>query len=478
MLVWQFLESKEESSAQKGGNEMSRVAAARAPSAQEGSAQRTTNLALVGFVLLHIPVGVLLKTVPGLSTLHALLAFGIGLAAVALRPDDEHLPLYAAGYIAGAEVMWRITDAAVFHEFGKYAAVVIFGVGVLRRYRDRPLPVAPLLYVIYLLPAITFWMGWGFRRARREISFNLSGPLSLVICYLYLVRRRLEPAGLKRLTISVAASAVATVAVGAYNLLTASAEVRFAMGSSELAAGGAGPNQVSNLLALAVVLCWLLLTTVDEPTGFRLFLGLTLVGLLSHAILTFSRGGVFTAGLAIVATLPFLAVEPRTRVALFLLGALVLGVFTFVAWPWINAFTGGMAARRFTDPDTVYRMETALTHLRIWLDHPLFGVGPGFAEPLVDDYGLVPFTPAAHTEYTRLVAEHGLFGLASLVLLLWLALRSFLDAGGPAARAWAVGLLCYALGYMGQSAMRTLGPGFAYGLAAVSFFAGKSEAEE
>jgi O-antigen ligase len=434
-------------------------------------------VALVGFVLLHTGLGVALKLMPGLPTLHALVAFGIGLAAVALRLDAEDMPLFAAGYIAGAEVLWRITDAGVFHEFGKYAVVVVFAIGILRRYRRRPLPVLPTLYLLYLLPAVTFWIGRDLEWARREISFNLSGPLSLAICYLYLVQRPLKPRALKRLTVAVAAPAVATVAVGAHSLVTEGEAVRFGTGSNQIAAGGVGPNQVSNLLGLAVVLAWLLLTTCENRAWFRVFLVLLIVSLLSHGILTFSRGGVFTAGLAIVATVPFLTADRRSRGILFLFGLLLLGLFNFVAWPWIDTFTGGMAALRFTDLDTANRLEIALTHLRIWRDYPLFGVGPGLAEPLIPSYRLILFSPSAHTEYTRLVAEHGLLGLVALVLLLWIALKVVLDGDNARARAWAVGLLCFSFAYMAQSAMRTVAPGLAYGLAAASFFGGRADGQ-
>jgi hypothetical protein len=82
---------------------------------------------------------------------------------------------------------------------------------------------------------------------------------------------------------------------------------------------------------------------------------------------------------------------------------------------------------------------------------------------------LVDRSAPAHTEYTRLLAEHGLFGLAALFALIIGCMRAMQLAPPGRSRAWAGGLLVWALIYMGYAAMRVAAPGFVLGLILARF---------
>src|SRR2546430_7771451 len=45
--------------------------------------------------------------------------------------------VYAAAYIAGSEVLWRMCGAAVFWESGKYAVILIFAIALARRSEEH-----------------------------------------------------------------------------------------------------------------------------------------------------------------------------------------------------------------------------------------------------------------------------------------------------------------------------------------------------
>lgn len=416
----------------------------------------------VAFTLLHVPLGVLFYRYPVFSTFHALVVFVIGITAVLLRPKDDNLAILIMGYIVGSEVLWRMTDARMFHEFAKYAVVVISGIGILRGYRREPLPGLPLLYLTYLLPGIMVWFGEDFGIVRRRVSFNLSGPLSLAFCSIYFAQRRLSAKKLKELARIIIAPSLATAAVSAYALYAAGSSLYFGRSSVNVAALAGGANQVSNLLALGAVFCWLIM--VDEETNWasRAFLALIFIALMTQATLTFSRGGVYTTAFVIICTLPVLFMGSSKRLSIFLMLAFVCLVSIFVLIPWLSEFTGGMFVQRFTDLDSTGRWELALSEILVGIDHPL-GVGVGKARHYVTEY-LMDSELIAHVEYTRLWAEHGILGLLSLGILIVGAIRNYQSYNDLKPKSWIVAFLIYTAAYMGQAAMRNAAPGFLYGL--------------
>jgi len=71
---------------------------------------------------------------------------------------------------------------------------------------------------------------------------------------------------------------------------------------------------------------------------------------------------------------------------------------------------------------------------------------------------------AAHTEFTRLVAEHGILGLFALLIALYLGWSTFKQARNIHHRALVASLLVYTLLFMLVNAFRIVIPAFAFGL--------------
>src|SRR3954470_24884632 len=73
----------------------------------------------VGLTLLfaHVPIAILMKQVPTLATIHALLVVILGLFWGA-KGQIERVA-YLGAYIAGSDVLWRMCGAQVFWEMGK-----------------------------------------------------------------------------------------------------------------------------------------------------------------------------------------------------------------------------------------------------------------------------------------------------------------------------------------------------------------------
>ncbi len=136
-------------------------------SAIRGQSQRWFWLALI----LHLPLAYLMENVSIFATLHALLAFLTGLYFVARDQTSERL-VYTSAYIVGAEVLWRMTGAGVFWEYGKLALIVLFFLGLLRWGRGK-IGILPLAYLAPLLLSSVFTLeALEVNEARQQHQFQ------------------------------------------------------------------------------------------------------------------------------------------------------------------------------------------------------------------------------------------------------------------------------------------------------------------
>jgi O-antigen ligase len=120
--------------------------------------------------------------------------------------------------------------------------------------------------------------------------------------------------------------------------------------------------------------------------------------------------------------------------------------------PFLNNFTEGVLSERFKDTDPTGRDLILKADLYTFLHHPVFGVGIGMAAT----YRRLFFSRAieAHTEFSRLLAEHGVFGLVALVLMLWMAWTALRQAQTPGAKAIVATALGWSFLFMATSGMR------------------------
>jgi O-antigen ligase len=189
-----------------------------------------------------------------------------------------------------------------------------------------------------------------------------------------------------------------------------------------------------------------------------------------QSAMTFSRGGLYGAAGACIVAMLFLAKSPREVSRILLLGLLLLALGKFVIVPSLDKFTHGALSERFQETDLTGRGDLAGADIRIFLDNPILGVGPGMAE----DYRKIILTTggAAHTEFTRLISEHGLFGITALLLLIIAGVRTTLGAKPPLAKAIRASLIVWSCLYMTNAAMRLAAPSFIWGLAYATYMQG------
>jgi O-antigen ligase len=113
--------------------------------------------------------------------------------------------------------------------------------------------------------------------------------------------------------------------------------------------------------------------------------------------------------------------------------------------------------------------------LRIFKEHPFLGVGTGMA---VGYRYLYYRGAAAHTEFSRMLAEHGLLGLAAIFLLIVIAIRNVKAENHRQDKAVAVSLVLWSIAFMFINAMRLVAPAFLFGLTSVEIEDEEDELEE
>jgi len=394
--------------------------------------------------------------VTAVATMHAVLTIAVA-TFLALNGRLDRV-VYAAAYIAGSEVLWRMCSAAVFWESGKYAVILIFAIALIgqRAVRSWALPV---LYFLLLLPSIALApYNLLSDDARQQISFNLSGPAALAISVCLLSQTRLSGREWSNTVIALAGPLAAIVTVAVYNTIAAPT-LTFTLNSNEVTSGGFGPNQVSAVLGLGAVLAFFAGIEPGRRISFRWAMLGTALAFAIQSAMTFSRGGLYGAAGALIAGSWYLLRDPRRRRLLLSTASVFSVIAAFVILPQLDRFTQGTLVARFEAVNTSQRDEIAREDLKAFLAHPVGGLGPGGRFVSGERW------EAAHTELTRLLAEHGLLGVGALLLLIVMALQTVQAARTLQEKALVAALFAWSFITMSHAAMRLVAPPLIFGLA-------------
>jgi hypothetical protein len=438
-------------------------APARSPIASRPVRGYATEALVVGALCLgHILLGFAGEVTSEIARWHALAVLAAALF-VACTTHHAHRVAVAAAYVCGCEILWRMLDTNLFYEVVKYEVAAILAIGILR-FAPHPrrwgLPVA---YFLLLLPsALLTFRELGLLGARSDLSANLAGPLVLMVAVLMFSQFELPWSAARRILWALVIPCSGIVAVGVLNI-ERTRDIEFAPGSNVVAAGGFGPNQVSGILGLAAFCAVLIALWERRSLVLRVGAVVGALAFTAQALMTFSRGGLVNLVLALFVVLIHYVLTPRRLAALLVpMLALVLAL-AYVVIPRLDRFTDGQLVERVTDINPTNRAEIAEADIDAFKQEPVFGVGPGqAAERRISHLGRV----AAHTEFTRMLGEHGMFGATALLLLLALVVRHYRHAVSLAGRAWAAGLSVWALTQMSHTAMRVTAASFIFGLAA------------
>ena len=157
-----------------------------------------------------------------------------------------------------------------------------------------------------------------------------------------------------------------------------------------------------------------------------------------------------------------------------------MGIFliSVIVWIAIVSLTDGVIMQRYgfgksgfgekfildlTGRALIYEID-----LNIFSDHIFTGVGPGQATELREMYGYGKQV-VAHTEYSRMLAEHGILGLFSLLMLLGISMTQLLLSCSIKSKFIKTLFGILAILTLGHSAMRIAMPSFIYGFLFINY---------
>ena len=429
------------------------------------------------YVFGHLLLGYLCHEFPFISTYYGLIIVSFGTYYILGKPDPlEHYPLFFSAYVVGIEVLLRMTGSSLFWEFGKYAVIYFLLLGILRKSRKTLIYTPIMTYFVLLLPSIFIIPFNSFNLWRQDVAFNLSGPAVLSLCSIYLYKRTINKETLGNILFFIILPIISMAVFNILNmpdLLT----YRFMPYSDYTTSGGYGPNQVSTMFGLGIAVVIAAKVLQLNLTSSKYIDILILIVFFVLGTITFSRGGIFAAIIAIIGSISLYFFHDQKKVYMI---SKSLGIFliSVIVWIAIVSVTDGIIMQRYgfgssefgtkfivdlTGRALIYEID-----LNIFFDHIFTGVGPGQATELREVYGYGKQV-VAHTEYSRMLAEHGILGLFSLLMLLGISMSHLLLSCSIKSKFIKTLFGILAILTLGHSAMRIAMPSFIYGFLFIDY---------
>lgn len=429
---------------------------------------------LASIVLAQVVLALAIQNFRILGLAHAATITAIGLYGTLKR--DLSLVICAVAYLAGSEVLWRQTRAPVFYLAAPYIVIILstFAVLLVLRTLGKDARIA-VLYAALLVPASVATVRTAGAEARELALFALSGPLALASFVAFTSQVRIERWLYRRVMWTTLIGAIGPLTIAVADVrsdLAAQGSIEFSGQSNFATSGGFGPVQVSSALSIGIMAAIVLIIS-ERERAVRILAGVLASIMMVQTLLTFSRGGSFSLAIAMAVFGATQLGDPRVRRRFIVIVGVALALAYFVVFPWLEGFTGGAFNERFSDTDSA-RTTLAANDTEIFSRNILFGVGPGMTKFQRLTYEICQIRtdrcrhePSSHTEFTRMLGEHGLAGAAAIVMMLLLAWHAFSRAGPG--RGFAVAWITWAVAQMFYANLRIVAVPIAFGFAFLRF---------
>ena len=423
----------------------------------------------IKFVIIHLLIGLLIYFVPFVSKLYAISIILVGYRYVVLRKNANNEALFVAAYIVGAEVFLRMTQGNFFEQYAKYGVMGILLIGMIYRgFSKNALPY--WIFGLLLLPAIflSFFTLNFDTDIRKAITFNIIGPITLMVSAIYCYQRKISFEQIKTIINMLAYPLMATL-VYMYLYTPSVKDVVTNTESNFETSGGFGPNQVSTILGLGIFLFFVKIVLSSKTVLIRNINVLFFVIITFRGIVTFSRGGVITGFVMIIIVVLLLLYYTKSQAKSKVVMLVVFGLFALVGiWSYSSIQTSGLIDKRYANQDARGREKLSKltgrerlieSEFKMFLDNPIFGIGVGKnKEYRLETTGI---DAASHNEITRMLAEHGMFGLFGLIILLVTPMALYLN---NKQNIFVFSFVVFWLLTINHAAMRLAAPAFIYAL--------------
>lgn len=388
-----------------------------------------TNITYVVAVVFHLFIGIIIYFNEALAKLYFFVALFYFLYKIVTSPS--HLKIFevlkACAYFVGAEVLLRMTRGAISYEAGKYLVVAFMIMGMF--YKGMSGKAYPyFIYILLLIPSIfvastTLSFDANFRT---NIAFVLSGPVCLGIAALFCYDKKITIKQLHTILLYTVLPIIShTIYIFFYN--PSVKDVLSGTGSNRSASGGWGANQVSTILGLGMLIIAVRLFAKSPTKGLKILNIVIFSAISFRAVVTFSRGGVVTALITIVAFLVmYYSVVTKRKKNNILMLSVVFAFSMVFTWLISSNQTDGYIDLRYENKDHLGREKADITtgrgelfekEISGFISNPFFGIGSSRAKDErieIEGQGVT-----SHSEVSRLLAEHGMFGVIILVILLF-----------------------------------------------------------
>jgi len=420
-------------------------------------------------VLLHAVIALAVFVIPFLSKIYALLIVIVGIYYVYQNKNRNNEVLYVSAYLVGAEVFLRMTGGNLNNEYVKFSVVffMLFGM-IYNNFSKNGL--IYLFFLILLIPGIFVTVGEedfnvDFKKA---LIINLSGPVCLGICAIYMFKRYILFDQLQRILLMMGYPIIA-ITVYLFLYTPSIQDVVTGTQSNFETSGGFGPNQVSTILGLGMFIFFTQLVFFSK-SKLEIMINAGLLAFISfRGIVTFSRGGILTAVAMIILFLAIVyyysSMKGKKKLTMVLILTALLGIGI---WMYSSLQTKGLIDKRYANEDARGRdkkdrlggrEEIMDADFSLFADNPILGVGAGMGKSKrLDKIGI---QVAAHNEVTRLLAEHGLFGILAFLILL---ITPFVIYINNKQHLYFLSFFIFWLLTINHAAMRTAAPAFVYAL--------------
>jgi len=433
---------------------------------------RKYELLLIG---LHVFLGIV-----SLFTPWALIAwiYILIISSLLVTQDGKTNVHLLLAYLVGFEILCRMTGTSpwVPWEVGKYLGFVLLVYGIIMDKGAKSSIGVGVLIVLMCVPA---WL-MGNEEFDRK-AFSMLGIIDLGLFVAYFKNRGIT---IRELNLIFKLLIYPLISILTYITISTPsfAEVDFQLGANSQTTGGFGSNQISTILSIGFFLIGIIYLLGGQLFKWSKLNLLLLAYFIFRSLITFSRGGVLVAIVALVYFAFRLSFIKNTRIlglqlkkinfTSIFVGLLILSSVAVVG----NELTRGSLFLRYQGETqgtlegtkaktlnsiTTNRWSIMLSDLKIWSENPLLGVGGGNSASLRNKYGTSNIV--AHTEFTRVLSEQGVFGIVILCILFFRPITIFFSEDKLTASL----TLCFwllAIGTAFHAGMRTLVTPFFFGL--------------
>ena len=424
------------------------------------------------FICIHLVIGFIATILP-IGKIYTLLIIVTGIIIILITRNKNEEALYLLSYLVGAEIFIRTINGAILYETGKYGLILFSLLGLFLGPIKGKISISLLIYILLLSIGIMFTQVPPGESTRKAIAFNLSGPISLAIFALYCNFRHITIKELNQLLFFVLLPIFSMITL-VYFKTPSLEDLVFTTSSNFDTSGGFGPNQVSTMIGVGTFIIAIFIILRVQLSKY-LFLDIIFLAYFTYrGLLTFSRGGMLTAGVALVAFIGCIVLHKRlTFKKLFLYTSVSFALFIGV-WLYTTNITGGLILNRYAGKNAkgVQKKDASAgrgaifeAQLESFRESPFFGIGVGNGKYKRMETN-VDITAAAHNEISRLFEEQGLLGIIALLILLFKPLVN-IYFGTMYQRSFLISFYVFWFLTINHSAMRLAFPAFVYGLSLI-----------